>query len=145
MLRSGKLSAIALSAALAFFVVAARSNAAQVQVTKIGNPAWNVVDFHLVAADVGTAADNYAEFFSLTGDKILPPPFYKNYPGVGAGPSGVEHQPPYDQDLGNGLKNLGLKDTTTFPISDFTNGRAPVGMFMIVADGSTTGSSPGGH
>ena len=127
---------------LVLMLLVSRGRAATVQITKIGTPAWNVVDFHLVAADVGTASDNYAGFFTLTGDKILPPPFYKNYPGVGAGPSGVEHRPPYDKDLANGLASLGLKDQSMFPISDFTNGRGPVGMFMIVADGSTTGSSP---
>jgi len=127
---------------VALMVVTGRVQAASVQITKIGTPAWNVLDFHLVAADVGTASDNYAEFFTLTGDKILPPPFYKNYPGVGAGPSGAEHQPPYDKDLANGVTSLGLKEQSVFPISDFSNGRGPVGMFMIVADGSTTGSSP---
>ena len=127
---------------VALWVGVSRVGAATVDVTKIGTPAWNLVDFHLVAAPVGTAADNYAGFFTLTGDKLLPPPFYKNYPGVGAGPSGVEHQPPYDKDLANGITAQGLTEQSVFPISDFSNGRAPLLAFMIVADGSTTGSSP---
>src|SRR5437868_499643 len=95
--------------------------AASVDVTKVGTPVWDVVDCNLVSANVGTAASGYAEFFKLTGEQILPPPFYKNYPGVGAGP-GDPHAPPYDKDISNGLAALGLTDRSSFDVSDFSSG-----------------------
>src|SRR4051812_23339746 len=122
-------------------VCASVSHAAQVTATKIGSPQWNVADFNLVSANVGTAASGYQEFFDLTGNQILTAPFYKNYPGVGAGPSGVAHPPPYDQDLSNGLANLGLTDKSTFSVPEFSNGKGVLLSFMVIADSTTTGTS----
>src|SRR5205814_7029690 len=62
-----------------------------------------------------------------------------------AGPSGVPHAPPYDHDLADGLNNLGLQDQSTFPVSDFSNGRGVLLAWMVVASGNTSGSSPDGN
>jgi hypothetical protein len=118
--------------------------AAQVTATKVGSPTWNLADFNLDSANVGTAQSGYQEFFDLTGGQILTAPFYKNYPGVGAGPSGVAHPPPYDKDLSNGLANLNLQDKSTFSVPEFSNGKGVLLSFMVIADGSTTGTSPDG-
>lgn len=119
---------------------------AGVVVTQIGSPEWKPTDFHFFTATIGTAASGYQEFFDLTGGEILTAPYYKNYPGVGAGPSGVPHAPPYDHDLKDGLANLGIQDqpNDTFKVSDFSNGKGVLLSWMIVASGNTTGSSPDG-
>src|SRR5204863_9845977 len=79
-------------------------------------------------------------FFTLN-QAILPPPNHKNYPNVGIGP-GAPHGPPYDTEIGSGLTSLGLADQSDFPVADFSNGRAAILTFMIVADGTDQGSSP---
>jgi hypothetical protein len=124
--------------------IASLVHAGPVTVTPIGSPQWKPADFHFFTATVGTAQSGYQEFFDLTGSQILTAPFYKNYPGVGAGPSGVNHPPPYDHDLKDGLANLGIADKSDFKVSDFSNGKGVLLAWMIVASGNTSGTSPDG-
>ena len=136
----GLASSVGLCMAVVLAWSASIAAGAQVDVTKFGSPVWQPVDFHFVAADVGNGANGYAEFFTLS-QQILPEPNHKNYPNVGIGP-GAPHGPPYDREIGDGLASLGLQDRTSFPVSDFSNGRAVILTFMVVADGTETGSSP---
>ncbi len=122
-------------------LIAPVTNASPVTVTKIKDPVWAPADFNLVSATVGTSATGYAEYFKLTGEQILTPPSYKNYPGVGAGPGDPE-APPYDKDISNGLKALNLTNSSTFSTKDFSNGKGVMLAFMVIASGDATGSSP---
>lgn len=114
---------------------------AGVVVTTVGNPIFVPTDFHLFAAPIGTAADNYAGFLQ-TAEAILPPPNHVFNPALGVGP-GAPHPGPYDTEIGQGVSANGFFESATFPISDYSNGNAVMLAFMLIpGPGAPTGSSP---
>jgi hypothetical protein len=131
------LAVAVLSSAL---VISSPARAATVTITPIGTPAWDVVDTHVFSTTVGTEASGYQEFFDLAG-KVLPEPNHKVYPNVGVGP-GQPHNPPYDQEIAQGLSALGISDSAALSASDFSNGQGVNLAFMIVGNGDEVGSSP---
>src|SRR5262245_32871748 len=94
--------------------------AAEVTFTPIGTPAWELVDFHVFSAPIGTSASGYAEFLATLA-ALLPPPNHVSDPAVGILP-GVTHAPPYDQELANGVSNQGFAEKATFTAAQFSNG-----------------------
>ena len=114
--------------------------AAGVTFTPIGTPTWEPVDFHVFSAPIGTEGSGYAEFLATLA-ALLPPPNHISDPAVGILP-GTSHAPPYNQELANGVSNLGYAEKTAFTASGFSNGMGVYLAYMIVPRaGGTTGSS----
>jgi hypothetical protein len=113
-----------------------------VTMQKVGNPAWVPVDPHMFSAPIGTASDGYAEF-GQTMATLLPPPHYKNYPGIGIGP-GTPESPPYNHDLADGVSQAGYSTGPVFLPQQFSNGMGVYFVYMVVPSPRTTnvGSSP---
>jgi hypothetical protein len=120
----------------------AAGSPAHVSVQKIGNPAWMPVDLHVFAAQIGTAADGYAEF-AQTAAIILPPPHYQPVQCLGIGP-GTPEQPPYDHDMANGISRAGYPQGLLFGAQQFSNGGGVYFVYMVVPTSNTpnVGSSP---
>jgi hypothetical protein len=114
--------------------------AAEIAVTPIGTPSWQLVDTHLFSGPIGTAPD-FADFFA-TLTNLLPPPNHVSDPVAGILP-GAAHPGPYDEELSNGVNSLGFVDKTMFSTGEFSGDRGVYLIFMIVpGPGSPTGSSP---
>ena len=114
--------------------------AAEIAVTPIGTPSWQLVDMHQFSGPIGTGPD-FADFFA-TLSNLLPPPNHVPDPAAGVLP-GAPHPGPYDQELGNGVNSLGFNEKSTFSASEFSGVMGVYLIFMIVpGPGSLTGSSP---
>src|SRR4051794_30497843 len=85
--------------------------AAEIAVTPIGTPSWQLVDMHQFSGPIGTGPD-FADFFA-TLSNLLPPPNHVPDPAAGVLP-GAPHPGPYDQELGNGVNSLGFNEKSTF-------------------------------
>jgi len=115
---------------------------AAVIVTAIGNPTFVPTDFHLFAAPIGTAATGYVEF-TETQQAILPPPDHELNSVLGGIGPGAPHAGPYDQEIGEGVAANGFVESTTFTVTQYSNGTGVFLVFMVVpGPGSPTGSSP---
>ncbi|WP_337173592.1 PEP-CTERM sorting domain-containing protein [Paludisphaera sp.] len=137
-IRRGALALAMLSPLVAF---ADRDARAGVVVTRIGDPTFTPVDFHLFAAPIGTAASGYAEF-AQTAEAILPPPDHLPDPVLFIGP-GAPHVGPYDQEIGDGVAANGFVESSTFSTGQFSYGMGVWLAFMVVpGPNSPTGSSP---
>jgi len=93
------------------------------------------VDFHLFSANV--------ELFSRLND-VLPEPNHKSHPDLGVGP-GAPHDPPYDEEIKDGLDRLGIHDQKRFSPEDFSLPNVIFFTFMVIAqdiEGCPRGSSP---
>ena len=122
-------------------IVTHSATAATIEATPFGAPTWTPVDFNMFSAPIGTVTSGYAEAFE-TVLSLLPEPKHRTHPGLGVGP-GDPHDPPYDQELSNGVANRGFQRKTVFSGSEFSNGEAAQLAFMAVPTlGSGTGSSP---
>lgn len=135
-------SAVLTALLIAGLVVSAPSvTAATIRLTEVGTPTWTPVDFHIFTAPVGTAATGYVEIDQPLAS-LLPLPEHASHPDLGIGP-GTPHNPPYDQELANGVGNAGLVDQSVFLPSEFSNGMGVYVVFMVVPRaGAPTGSSP---
>jgi hypothetical protein len=107
--------------------------------TKVGNPIWKPVDFHLFSTQIGTPPTFSALFSTLRA--ILPSPNHELHPALFIGP-GDPHCGPYDTELAQGMAALGLVDSTEYGPGDFTDENGIVLMFMTVADPGRNGTSP---
>ncbi|MEZ4769989.1 MAG: hypothetical protein R2844_16340 [Caldilineales bacterium] len=110
-----------------------------VQLTQVGDPIWMPVDFHLFSAPIGTAP-NYDGFME-TALGLLPEPNHTYNPALGVGP-GAPHDPPYDQEMADGVAAQGYRETVRFRPSELRNGNAIWTAWMNVPYPGTTGSSP---
>ena len=120
--------------------VAASGSDEIVQLTRIGQPAWKPVDFHLFSAPIGTADSGYAEF-GATMLALLPPPNHVAHPDLGVGP-GAPHQPPYNTEFAQGVANLGYHQGQRFRAAEFSNGNGVWLTWMTVPQRGAIGSSP---
>ncbi len=112
-----------------------------VVVTKVGNPTFDVVDSHVFAAQVGTAADGYAGF-GATQEVLLPPPNHVRNPTLGIGP-GAPHAGPYTHEFADGIAAAGFHEGSSFRPSEYSNGMGVFFVFMLTgSQGSPLGSSP---
>jgi hypothetical protein len=111
-----------------------------VRISPIGKPIWKPVDFHLFAAPIGTASDNYAESMT-TALALLPPPNHVFIPSLLVGP-GAPHRPPYDSELADGVDDLGFHEGDRFRISEFSGANGVWLVWMNVPMPGTMGSSP---
>jgi hypothetical protein len=113
------------------------------RVTRVGNPIWRPVDFHLFTGPIGSFETEFAQFGELTEQLMPPPEHAPALPFYGTGP-GIPHDPPYDRELAEGVSRLGLEDRHSFPASAFLteslNGVYLV--WMLVPDPGITGRSP---
>jgi hypothetical protein len=109
-------------------------------VTKIGSPAWTVDDFHMFAAPIGNPGNGYADFFT-TAATFLPPPNHQLHPQLGIGP-GAPHPGPYNNEMGANIAAAGYTQTTTFTASQWGGDGAVWFTYVVLPDGSSTGSSP---
>ncbi|MAE68181.1 MAG: hypothetical protein CMJ18_28355 [Phycisphaeraceae bacterium] len=107
-------------------------------VQEVGSPSWQPVDFHTTSGP-GTSFEAFLDTIHLP----LPEPNHRLHPDLGVGP-GDPHDPLYDQELGQGLANSVLVETTTFTPDQFTlTNDVVVTMFMVVPrGGAPIGSSP---
>jgi hypothetical protein len=107
----------------------------------VGTPGWEPVDAHLFSAAIGTPETGFAEFFNIVSSVLPPPNHVVDSSGVIR--PGSPHPPPYDQEIGTSLKNLGLNDKAVFTPNEFSGGNGIFLAFMMVpAPGSVLGSSP---
>ncbi|KGN42584.1 hypothetical protein N801_15895 [Knoellia aerolata DSM 18566] len=120
---------------------AARADAGGVQLKPIGTPSWQPVDCHLFSAPVGTAASGYAEASDTVG-RLLPPPDHVPRPPLLAIGPGAAHTPPYDTELGDGIRALGFHRGHRFTASEFSEGAGVFLVCMVVPDPGVVGSSP---
>jgi hypothetical protein len=119
------------------------SGLSAVVLQRVGNPAWTPADWHVFSAPVGTAADGYSEFFPIVPQKILPPPHYAVYNGLGIGP-GTPEKPPYTHDVGVGVRRAGYDQGALFDQKQFSNGQGVYLVYMVVParNSRNIGSSP---
>lgn len=134
------LAAFALLLLSAAGASAAPPPAQGVTISRIGNPIWAPVDFHLFSAPIGTAASGYAEFAD-TALALLPEPNHAFNPVVLVGP-GAPHAPPYDHELADGVAALGFHEGVHFLTSEFSAGAGVYLVFMVVPAPGVVGSSP---
>lgn len=114
---------------------------ADVVVTKVGDPTFDLVDSHVFAAPIGTAADGYAEF-ATTQATLLPPPNHVSNPTLGIGP-GAPHAGPYDHEFADGVAAAGYQEGSSFLPSQYSNGMGVYLVFMLTGgQASPLGSSP---
>jgi len=124
------------SAALA----GSRGEPIDVAAIPIGRPTWKPVDFHVVAARIGTAESGYAEFVDTIA-QFLPPPDHVLDPNFGVGP-GAAHRGPYDDELGDSVARLHLREGARFTPGDFTRGKGVWLVWMNVPSPGVFGASP---
>ena len=91
---------------------------AQVVSTPVGTPAWQPADIHLFFAPIGTPQSNFAEVLTSL-QAILPEPNHRFHPDLFIGP-GDPHNPPYTQEITNGLAGSGFQEKTIYDASDFS-------------------------
>jgi hypothetical protein len=120
-----------------FLVQALPVRADLVQLTRIGDPIWRPVDFHLFSARVGMSGEE----FRMTNSSLLPPPHHVIHPQLGIGP-GTPHPPPYDTELAEGVRNQGFVDKAVFEVAEIARPNAVFLVWMNVPDPGTRGSSP---
>ncbi len=113
------------------------------RITRVGNPIWRPVDFHLFTGPIGDFETGFAEFGELT-EKLMPPPEHRPaLPFYGTGP-GRAHGPPYNRELAQGVRRLGVQDRQSFRAAAFSteslNGVYLV--WMLVPSPGVTGRSP---
>jgi hypothetical protein len=111
-----------------------------VHLTRVGDPIWKPVDFHMFSAPLGTAESGYVEFMETTLG-LLPEPYHTLHPELGVGP-GTAHNPPYDQEMADGVAAQGYRETMRFRPPEFRKGMGVWTAWMNVPDPGTTGSSP---
>ena len=94
---------------------------AQVVRTPVGTPAWEPTDIHLYVAPIGSAPNFEDVLTSLQA--VLPEPNHRFHPDLVIGP-GDPHNPPYTQEIANGVTSAGFAEKTVFDLADFsgTNG-----------------------
>jgi hypothetical protein len=132
-----------LTVTVALAAPAAAPAAGNVQAKPVGNPIWRPTDLKLFSAPIGTADSDYAEF-AETQAAILPEPYHRPHPALGIGP-GDPHAGPYNNEISQGLKALGLHPGGQFTVDDFSDGNGIWLAYMVVprSPGSApTGSSP---
>lgn len=127
---------------LLFYSVSFPLLSAEIITTSVGAPEWQVVDFHLFSAPIGTQVTGYAALFDTVAS-VLPPPNHVINPATGTIEPGTPHAPPYDNEIGSGVRASGFAEKTTFAAQEFSNGYAVFLAFMLVpGPESTSGSSP---
>ena len=113
------------------------------RISRVGEPTWRPIDFHLFTAPIGSFETGFAEFGEVTEGLMPPPEHMPALPFYGTGP-GIPHDPPYDHELAEGVARLGFEDRHSFPLSAFSteslNGVYLV--WMLVPDPGVTGRSP---
>jgi hypothetical protein len=119
------------------------ASAAAVQITQIGHPIWKPVDFHVFTAPVGTQTNPDFDLTQLmeTEMAVLPPPKHQWCDDLGIAP-GIPHQPPYDEEIEEGLEDTGFKEGTSFRVAEFSPPNAVWAVWMLVPHPGTIGSSP---
>lgn len=106
---------------------------------KIGDPAWEPVDFHQVAVDMTRYEPTY---FRALLEHVLQAPDHVWNDALGIAP-GAAHPPPYDHEIGDRLAELGFEPGSLFSAVEITWPNAFLGTFMVVPSaGAPTGSSP---
>ena len=107
--------------------------------TKIGNPAWEPVDFHLFSGPL--EVNGFADIGPFL-ESLLPAPNHASHPDLGIGP-GAAHAPPYDTELGDGIVNAGVEEKTVFLGSEWSDGYGVYWAWMNVPSANPAmGSSP---
>jgi hypothetical protein len=99
----------------------------------IGRPIWKPVDFHMFSASADSVLD--------TALALLPEPNHTFIPELGVGP-GEPHDPPYNKELAEGVKNLGVVEKVAFKVEEFSHGNGVYLVWMNIPAPGTTGSSP---
>ena len=114
--------------------------AGNVKAKPIGKPVWKPTDLNLFTAPIGTLDSGYAEF-GETQVAILPEPNHRPHPALGIGP-GAPHVGPYNHEIRQGLKSLGLHHRGRFTVEDFSDGNGVWLAYMVVP--RRRGSAPQG-
>jgi hypothetical protein len=118
----------------------AAGSPARVRIQRIGNPAWRPVDFHTVAAEIGTLDTGFDKFIE-SASAMLPPPDHV------IGPCGIcpgdPHAGPYNGELTAGVASSGFHEGFRFSENEFRDGVGVFLTFMVVPrPNAPTGSSP---
>ena len=119
----------------------ARADSGGIQIKPIGSPTWTPDDCHLFSAPIGTAGTGYAEAFETVGRLLPPPNHVPRLPWLAIGP-GAAHMPPYDTELGLGIKSQNFHRGHRFATSEFSDGNGVFLVCMVVPDPGVIGSSP---
>lgn len=124
---------VSLCAGAALLAPAGRAGA-QVTITPVGNPVYQIVDARLFAAPHGLAP-TYS-LFNQTTAQIFPGHF----------PARVPHAGPYERELSEGLARAGFADRTANPLFDVSEFSGPTGVFFglirVPGPNAPLGSSP---
>ena len=109
--------------------------------TKIGMPAWEIVDYHQVTGLWGDDQNSFDTALE-TIQMMLPAPNHGPHPALGIGP-GASHAPPYDEEFTQSLTALGWKDSQAFTLEEAATPNAIFATWMVIPSaGSPLGSSP---
>ncbi|PCC72960.1 hypothetical protein SAMN02745121_02078 [Nannocystis exedens] len=101
-----------------------------VDLQPIGEPTWQLVDFHRFSAPVGTSATQYAEARQTTA-AVLPAPNHLPHPDLGIGP-GAKHIDAYWAEMAEGIANAGFDEEDPFVPADVNGGNGLFTTFMAV-------------
>ncbi len=122
----------------------ASSLAPKVTMQKFGSPTWEVVDVQLFEGTGGSNPSTWLQAMMKVFTTITPAHEYFPYYAIGCSGdgTGTAHAPPYDDELGAGMKTAGYHSSGTFATSALTAPRALfLAMMMIPAAGAPTGST----
>lgn len=97
---------------------------------QIGEPSWQLVDFHRFTAPVGTAATNYVES-RQTQQSLLPPPRHQPHPDLGIGP-GAKHLDPYWTEFAEGVADAGYDEEDPYLPTDVNQGNGVWTVWMVI-------------
>ncbi len=114
-----------------------------IRISPIGQPTWELVDFHLFSAPIGTEATEYAEFGETTA-ALLPPGEHRPHPELGTGP-GDPHLGPYDTEVAEGFAAQKHRESVRFRQSEFSDDMGVWAAWMAVPAPGVIGSSPDFH
>lgn len=108
------------------------------ELTRLTDPSWEIVDFHQRSAELGEGWELWSERTSET----LPPPGHIQHPDLGIGP-GEAHEGPYDHEFADAWAQHGWRDESIFTTAEASTPSAIFSMFMVVPSaGAPTGRTP---
>lgn len=109
-----------------------------IELTRLTDPSWEIVDFHQRSAEFGEGYD----LWSARTEETLPPPRHIQHPDLGIGP-GEAHEGPYDREFSDAWAQHGWSNDSVFTLAEATTPLAIFSMFMVVPSANApTGKTP---
>jgi hypothetical protein len=103
----------------------------------VGDPAWEIVDFHQISVEVGPKFSNFGNVIN----GLLPSPDHESHPDLGVGP-GAAHDG-FETELATNVAAEGYVDSAVFTEAEGLLPNGILQLYMIVPTAAApTGSSP---